>query len=121
MKFQNLNRRANRLLNLKPCKVKRSRIYFIIRRHNAICRRLKRFNDFWKFYFQFEITFFMIYIWFLIYEVNFDYKLVIFNRLFFTFLVIFLILFLTCIFFMVYFISVEVTFNNLNYLKTEIK
>ena len=85
LKFNNLSIQTKSLLinsKLNPKFVCR-KVYLIINVHNAICWKLKRFNDFWKFDLISEFVFFLIMIWFFTYEVVFDIKLVLYNRLLF--------------------------------------
>ena len=66
---------------LNPRLVRR-KVYLIINVHNALCWKLKQFNDFWKFHLISELIFFLIMIWFYIYEIAFDIQLALYNRLF---------------------------------------
>ena len=56
-------------------------VYLILKEHNAICWRLKRFNDFWKYHLQYKFIFFLITIWYFVYECFFDIKLALLGRL----------------------------------------
>ena len=109
LKFRKLSIETRKLLNKRNVKTSTYRkIYLIIRRHNIICYRFKRFNDFWKFHLQFELIFFLILIWFLTYEVAFDYKLVFYNRIFFFTWQLGFTSILSFVIYMVYMVSLEV-------------
>ena len=120
LKFNNLNIQTKSLFansKIDPRFVRR-KVYLIINVHNAICWKLKRFNDFWKYHLISEFVFFLIMIWFYIYEIVFDIKLAIYNRLF---LVNWLLTFsslLSLFIYMVFIVSLEVRFLimfNFNY------
>ena len=107
-----MNVQTKRFLNSKR-NIKRRpiKVYYIIRQHDAICKKLNQFNDFWKFYLQIQILFFLIIIWFIVYEVAFDIKLSIYTKLFFSaWLSVFILMFI-CIIYLVYIVSQEVNTN----------
>lgn len=63
------------ILNSKRnTKLTRLKIYLIIKHHNALCWKLKQFNDFWKFVYQFQLTFILSLFWILVYVSTFDTK-----------------------------------------------
>ena len=108
LKFKSMNVKLRKLRDSKRNVRIRLRIYMIITEHNSICKTLKQFNNFWKFCLQTKICFFLFLEWFLIYEVSFDPKLILFNKLFFSAWLIAVSSILSCFIFIIYIVSTEV-------------
>ena len=83
-------------------------VYLLIKEHNQICLILKRFNDFRKFYLQFEIFFFTYLFWFLVFEVNIDPNLALFNKIFLNFLLCFLFGIILCLIYFIFIVALEI-------------
>ena len=109
LKFKSLNMKLNKLLESKQSIRIGKRIDFMIDEHNAICRQLNDLNNFWKFYLQVIICFFLLVEWFFLYEVCFDSNLLIFNKMLLCFWLMFITSLLCCFIFIIYIASAEVT------------
>ena len=114
LQFKNLKCQTKTLIYLNSNrkfndKIKRRVIYLILRRHNAICWKLKRFNDFWKFHLQILIMSFILLCWFTLYTSAFDIKLVIYHRILFAILLCGFILLLSFLFYTVSLASYQVS------------
>ena len=118
MKFSYINDECKSLLNSKRNLKSKRRIHIvsnILERHDVICRRLKRFNGFWKWLLQLQIISFLALTWFYAYEAFFDVKLVFYNRLFFSAWFVMLCLTLSLLLYMLLMVSRKVRYYFHNY------
>ena len=118
MKFSYLNDECKNLLNSKRNLKSKRRINIInmiLKKHNVICWRLKRFNYFWKWHLQLQIINFLILIWFFIYEVFLDTKLVFYNKLFLSTWLVTYILVVSLLIYMLLMVSRKVRYYFYNF------
>ena len=115
LKFQNLNDEIKALILIKAKRRKTRKIFrrvnLIIQKHNEICLRQHRFNQFWKIYLKYQIFNFIFQVWFFAYESIFDPKLVLFNKIFFGNWLNNWIIVLSCFIYMIYLVSIKVFFK----------
>ena len=88
------------------------KVYLLIKKHNALCLMLERFNDFWKFLLISVLSFYIIFIWFIVYVPIVYSKLEFITDLFMHLLLFEVIGMFACIVIIIFNVSKEVINQN---------
>ena len=112
LKFHNLNVLAKSLIDSKQkFKIKTQKTYLLIKHHNDLCLKLDRFNNFWKYFLVSMMSFYILFIWVIMYcamihSLNF------LPKIFMRFLLVEIIVIFFSIEFVIFSVSLEVIFKN---------
>ena len=106
LKFRKLNVTTKILLRSKgKLKLRARTVHRIMKKHNNLCVLLDKFNTFFKYHLAYELSFYVILIWFFVYITAVYSKLNLFHKVFWLFLTVAVFGNMSFIVIMIFFVS----------------